>query len=309
MTVSTIYLLRHGHRLAWTLDPMTGTYSSSHAFPTRLPADPPLASHGVRQAMETGSYLSQVLAEDAQSGRLRIYSSLFYRCFETLRPTAEALTTLMRATSNDDHYEHTLPELKVRGESGIGEWFGHAWFKQPSPPSTQQLEAFFPWIDSTYSSRVTPNPYGERIEDLHDRVAKTLSTIVQDVEEEFEKLGKGHEHVTLLICGHAAQIICAGRALTGQVPEDLDEEDFYCYTCGLTKFARRSPSRTAHHDDSLWRTNGGVSGGWDCTLNSDCSHLSQGEERGWHFHGDESFDSYAASADRGVIVCSGESKL
>jgi transcription factor C subunit 7 len=26
--------------------------------------------------------------------------------------------------------------------------------------------------------------------------------------------------------------------------------------------------------------------------NSDCSHLSMGEERGWHFHGDESFDSY-----------------
>lgn len=29
-----------------------------------------------------------------------------------------------------------------------------------------------------------------------------------------------------------------------------------------------------------WRA-GGVAGGWDCLLNSDCNHLEGGEERGW----------------------------
>ncbi len=32
----------------------------------------------------------------------------------------------------------------------------------------------------------------------------------------------------------------------------------------------------------VWRGGLGVSGGWDCTLDSDCSFLSGGEERGWY---------------------------
>lgn len=30
-----------------------------------------------------------------------------------------------------------------------------------------------------------------------------------------------------------------------------------------------------------WRAGKGVAGGWDCVINSDCSHLEGGEERGW----------------------------
>ena len=90
-----------------------------------------------------------------------------------------------------------------------------------------------------------------------------------------------------------------GRALTGRWSGDYDEEDFECFTCGISRFVRRrveeedggEESRQGD-DGSGWRTNGGVGGGWDCVQNSECGHLSQGEERGWHFHGDESFDSY-----------------
>ena len=95
--------------------------------------------------------------------------------------------------------------------------------------------------------------------------------------------------ITVLICGHAAQIIATGRALTGRLPDDLDEDDFQCFTCGLSRFERRGD-----------RTGGvGVGGGFECVLNSDCGHLSTGEERGWSFHGDESFDSYEACQGRG----------
>ena len=278
MPVNEIILLRHGHRLAWILDPTTGKYSSSHPYPTRLPADPPLASHGVRQATETGEHLTKSLFEAAKSDCLRIYSSLFYRCLETLRPTIEKLQKAL------DDADEPKSNINVRGERGMGEWFGHAWFRQPAPASPQRLKKeFFPWVDDTYESLLIPCEHGERIGELHERIARALELVVKDVDEEYGSRGRGDEGVTVLICGHAAQIIAAGRALSGLVPDDYDEEDFKCFTCGISRFARRQPS------DGV-----GVAGGWDCVLNSDCTHLSQGEERGWHFHGDESFDSYGA---------------
>ncbi|RMZ77934.1 hypothetical protein DV738_g4183, partial [Chaetothyriales sp. CBS 135597] len=205
---------------------------SFSGFPTRLPADPPLASHGVRQAEETGVLLAETLYEAAASDRLRIYSSLFYRCLETLRPTVQLLQAKLDASDSDKRRR-----VLVRGERGVGEWFGRAWFTQPSPARPQTLKTdFFPWLDDGYQSLLVPHEKGERIEELHKRVATALELLVTDVEEEFLSQGRGDEDVTVLICGHAAQIIATGRALTGSVPDDYDEEDFRCYTCGISKF-------------------------------------------------------------------------
>ena len=143
MPVSRILLLRHGHRLAWTLDPRTGSYTSSVPFPSKLPADPPLASHGVRQAEETASYLVNNTNDDydnlppnllrvASEQSLLIYSSLFYRCPETLRPVVDALNKALQDTKTQ--------LLKVRGEPGLGEWFGRAPFEQPPPGSGTDAE-------------------------------------------------------------------------------------------------------------------------------------------------------------------------
>ena len=313
MPVVTILLLRHGHRLAWSLDPTTGTYTSSHPFPTRLPADPPLASHGVSQSIETGKHLATQLLPLAREGRLRVYSSLFYRCMQTLRPFVEELNTKLAQEGS------SAAQIKVRGELGVGEWFGHAPFTQPRPATPQRLQQeFFPWVDTTYSSLIVPDEHGERIETLHLRIKHALAAIVQDVNQEFSSQGKGDEEVTILICGHAAQIIASGRALTGWKAAEreeqeggFDEEDFLCFTCGISRFERRlkvgagrgeaEPSeRSKLSADVEAEAEGETNenpGIWTCTQNSDCSHLSTGEERGWKFHGDESFDSYAPVSD------------
>jgi transcription factor C subunit 7 len=284
MGVQTIILLRHGHRLAWTLDPSTGKYTSSHPFPTKLPADPPLASHGVTQAQETGKHLTETLLQTAKEDRLRIYSSLFYRCLETLRPTVDGLN---KALEDSDH-----TKLAVRGERGVSEWFGKAWFDQPVPATPEVLQQWFPWVDQSYRSLVIPERKGERILELHSRIKRALDALITDVDREFEAVGRAQEPVTVLICGHAAQIIATGRALTGDMPEDLDEEDFHCYTCGLSSFERKGNSH-------------GMVGTFDCVINSDCSHLSGGAERGWHFSGDESFDSYEECQSKPVEVHGG----
>ncbi len=186
----------------------------------------------------------------------------------------------------------------MRGERGVGEWFGSAPFEQPAPGGWEGLrDRFFPCLQER-KSRVVPSRYGESIDGLHDRLARALEAIVGEVEREYEEEGRGGEDVTVMICGHAAGIIASGRVLTGRMPEDYEEEDFKCFTCGLSRFVRRDwkPAYVADGDMAQtaenWRISGGVAGGWECLLNSGCEHLSQGEERGWHFQGDESFDSY-----------------
>ena len=98
-----------------------------------------------------------------------------------------------------------------------------------------------------------------------------------------------------IICTHAASMICIGRVLTGKMPSDLTEDDFRCGTCALSRFDRRTgqerqsntavglwndnePDEIPHID---WKEGRGIAGGWDCTVNGDCSHLSGGEERTW----------------------------
>ena len=94
-----------------------------------------------------------------------------------------------------------------------------------------------------------------------------------------------------------------GRVLTGKMPDEVEEDDFKTFTAGITKFKRRETGRDGDTGGKAfknladgdevpyvdWLEQGGVMGGWDCVLNGDCRHLQGGEERGWHFTGDEAF--------------------
>ena len=91
------------------------------------------------------------------------------------------------------------------------------------------------------------------------------------------------------------------------MPEEVGEEDFRCFTCGVSKFVRRDqaerddaageresevedgeekegkwdPQHPSQTPEVQWRDGKGVGGGWTCEANSDCSFLENGEERGW----------------------------
>lgn len=107
----------------------------------------------------------------------------------------------------------------------------------------------------------------------------------------------------ILIISHAAPLIAIGRALTGNMPDDPDVEDFNVFTAGLSRFVRRKDdgigieagngekadaalapgTKILRPETSIpdWRGGNGVGGGWDCVVNGDCSFLSGGAERGW----------------------------
>lgn len=261
------------------MDPNTGTYYTNLPTPTGIASDPALAAKGVDQAKELASQLTNI-----QPPIDVVYSSPFYRCLQTLAPTVSALN---EKRAEDD-------KILINAENGLGEFYGLARFDHPSPATLDVLLEHFPdHLNKDYTDKVTirPSVNGESLEALHDRIAYALHHVIKRLDED----PQGPK--TLLICTHAASMICIGRALTGVMPEDMGEDDFKCFTCALSKFTRRQkptesgdnksqeiqawdPAQPDTVPDVKWKING-VQGGWDCKLNGDCSFLSQGEERGW----------------------------
>ncbi|KAI9795522.1 MAG: hypothetical protein M1833_006993 [Piccolia ochrophora] len=244
-------------RSNWVVDPHTGTYDATIRSPTGIASDPPLAGHGEEQARQLARH---VLTLDPPVDR--IYSSPWYRCLQTLQPLMGALDE-----------RGCAEQCEVRGEHGLGEWYGSASFSHPSPASRSLLASLFPFYSVTYQPVTHPSTTGETIRQLHDRVAQTLSGMITRLDEE-----PGGPKAVLL-CTHAATLIAMGRVLTGHMPADLGEPDFKPFTCGLSKFVRRSRGNYAE-EPGEWKGKG-VAGGWDCVLNGDCHFLTGGEERGW----------------------------
>lgn len=186
-----------------------------------------------------------------------VYSSPYYRCLQTISPFVE----LKRASQ-----EPASASSWIRPEHGIREWFGSAPWDHPVPASLKVLKGMFPACCDGYVSAKTPSSKGETLAQLYERVATTLRTLIERSDAE------GHR--AIVICSHAATIISIGRVLTGRVPSDPEVDDFKAFTCGLSVYRRQrgdnvtDPSRVAL-------------GGWECELNSDCSFLSNGAERGW----------------------------
>ncbi|CAL5866888.1 uncharacterized protein PFLUO_LOCUS1099 [Penicillium psychrofluorescens] len=220
--------------------------------------------------------------------------------------------------------------LDVRLENGLGEWFGPTtFFEHPSHPTPAEIHQHFPTLvhhpeKETYKPLLYPSTRGETIMQLHNRLATALEGIIADVDAEITAVEadlppQKRTNKSLLICSHAAPLIAMGRALTGCMPEDSSVEDFAVFTAGLSTFRRRGggididTGKSGHtqrgeegEEGDLaggtnifrgsprvpnWVNGRGVGGGWDCVSNGDCSFLSGGAERGWHFNGEEGFDT------------------
>ncbi|KAK3678763.1 C6 zinc cluster transcription factor-like protein [Recurvomyces mirabilis] len=293
MVLEKIYVVRHGFRSNWVVDPNTGTYSSNITSPTGIPSDPALASYGVKQAEQLGEHLSNL-----QPPVDIIFSSPFYRCIQTLVPftTSEAARDKAQSLKAGNHTSET--KVRVNIEPGLGEFYGLARFDHPSPATLKVLNTHFPNLQATENPIIVPSTKGESIPQLHDRIAYCLHSLIATI----DAMPDGPK--ALLICTHAASMIAIGRALTGRMPDDECEEDFKCFTCSFSQFSRKEGGKMAGvADDSLsvseavekwdpnnadevpdigWR-NKGIQGGWKIEVNGDCSFLENGEERGWDF--------------------------
>ncbi|RPB06212.1 phosphoglycerate mutase-like protein [Choiromyces venosus 120613-1] len=278
--LDTIYVTRHGFRSNWVTDNL-GSYSAMITSPTGIPSDPPLAAHGAEQAKELMAHLVKL---DPKVDR--IYSSPFYRCLETINPTAEAL------------------DLGILADNGVGEWYGVARFNHPSPASPELLHTFFPRVSLNHVPTIIPSTKGETIAQIHDRTAYALARIIADIDRGWAEEGSGPK--AIIICSHAATNIAAGRALVGD-----ENFDVKTGTCSLSTYRRRAvptnptivplPSDEFPIPDTAWRGGNGVGGGWDNVINGDCTFLKDGEERNWWFSHDEAWDSAIVKPKIGEI--------
>ncbi|KJZ78942.1 hypothetical protein HIM_01715 [Hirsutella minnesotensis 3608] len=303
MPLEKIYVIRHGFRSNWLVDPATGTYSAYIPSPTGIPADPALTSHGVSQAKELGQHL-MTLDPPIEA----VYSSPFYRCLQTLGPYMQLRQEMLQQQQPQqsqlglDHpRSETRGSASIRLEHGIREWFGSAPFDHPQPATDEVLSSLFPSIDQQYVPIIVPSQRGETLAQLQERVAIALRGIIEQCDKEDVR--------RVVLCTHAAVIIVLGRILTGNIPESIDIEDFHAYTCGLSVFQRVSAAESPEWESKVSASvspdvTAHLIGGWHCELNSDCSFLSGGQERGWKFTGDESFPG-TQSLSQGDI----ESKL
>ncbi|KAF2750475.1 phosphoglycerate mutase family protein [Sporormia fimetaria CBS 119925] len=253
--LETIYVVRHAFRSSFSVNPQTGVYTASPLPPTGIPTDAPLTAYGVEQSEELAKHLLSINPPID-----RIYSSPFYRCLQTVKPTASRLFAEGKGGG------------KIRIEHGLGEFYGKAHFKHPTPPDLAMLNGHFQDLDAEYVSGHVPHVNGEMIAELHERVKNAIMHIIETLDQDPE----GPK--TVLICTHAAIMICLGRVLTGKMPEDPDEDDFQCYTASLSTFKRKSPATVAS---------------WECTGNAETHFLKNGGERGWHFNGEESFIDFS----------------
>jgi transcription factor C subunit 7 len=259
----------------------------------------PLTAHGVEQARELAAHLDG-LAPPIE----RVYSSPYYRCLQTVEPfvrqrvaaraaAAAAATGSGSGSDGDGDGER----LRIRPETGLAEWYGSAPFEQPRPAPVDRLRPLFPGLLAGDHAPLLDVPRrGETMAQLHARVALALGRIVDQGDAEGVR--------AVLLCSHAAAIIAMGRVLTGRMPPDPDEDDFRAFTCGLSMYRRRrvggtsassaaalvatgnetrgsSAASAKEEEAESWRDGRGVRGGWDVLLNSDCSFLTGGEERGW----------------------------
>lgn len=313
-----------------------------------------MTAYGVQQARELAALASEIVPPV-----IRIYSSPYYRCLQTIEPFASR-----------------LPQIPLVLDPGLGEWYGTAPWEQPKPAPYTQVSRLFPKLDTRpfsvpYSNEaekmqmlqeyqdqlrrlelqnrarikksnykrtptaharakkhpdialkeyqkqleqfeqqsrrraddfptvepprsapphsILPAPWGESSTALHDRVAYALDRIIDTNDR---MLASDPEPRSIVITSHAAPIIAMGRALTGNMPDDISEKDFCTNCAGVTKFERRPgweqrrPTSGISWEDGdetpdiKWR-GFGVGGGWDCTQNSDASHLSGGGDRDW----------------------------
>lgn len=311
-------MTRHGFRSPWSVDPSTGNYTASIRSPTKLPTDPALASHGVEQANELATHLLDVNPPIEQ-----VYSSPYYRCMQTIQPFVRSLRRI-QTQSFGNVSAKSPPGIRV--ELGLSEWYGLAPFEHPSSAPLDELQSFFPEIDVDYTSSLAPSRHGESLPQLHDRVAKVIDLIIRRSDREGHKAVLVCTHAAVVIalgrvltgqmetdfgaftCGLSKYKRQASNNV--QVPVDSGNKAGTKATVPVfggerkIKETRSQVQPQLDHagdadpypHDSRWPDVGspriseiGLYGGWTCELDSDCSFLSGGEERGWKFSGDESF--------------------
>lgn len=247
MTLKTIYIARHGYRSNWL--PLAEQLPS----PTGIDSDPPLAPHGVDQAEQLASYIVNSLPKENLPVPEVVFSSPFYRCAETVDPTAKALG------------------VKIHPERGIGEWFKPGRPIIPVPADHKVLSTFFSSVPENMEwewDTVVPSLKGETEDQIFKRCQMFWEKFIPKFEKEYPDVE------CILMVTHAATKIALGMSLMGYkgVRDFLEEKDN-----GDGKTTRIGGSTCSLDGYKL------VGDNWRMFMNAETKYLKHGAEMNWHF--------------------------
>jgi transcription factor C subunit 7 len=250
MTLKTVYIVRHGYRSNWLpldqqIAPLTG-----------IDSDPPLAPHGITQANELANYLTNDLLQEGLPIPEMIFSSPFYRCIETIHPTAEKLN------------------LIIHPERGIGEWFKPHRKIIPLPVDNKILHKFFNTVPEQMEwewDTVIPSNLGETEDQIFKRCKEFWLKFIPKFELKYPEIE------SIVFITHAATKIALGMSLTGysSVRDFLIEKD------GGDGKTTRIGGSTCSVD--IYQLENSTQNIWKLLINSETKFLSHGDEMNWHF--------------------------
>lgn len=247
MALSTVYIVRHGYRSNWL------PLEQQVPPPTGVDSDPPLAPHGINQSKELAKFLTEDLQEIGLPTPELVFSSPFYRCVETITPTADAL------------------DLQINIDRGLGEWFKPNRSTIPIPANSEQMHKFFKRVPSKMVwawDTVIPSVAGETEEAIFNRCKTFWSEFIPKLQSQYPEIK------SIIIVTHAATKIALGMSLMGYSsnrdvlhPKDKGDGE-------TTRLGGSTCSVDAYQltDDD-----------WRLALNSETKFMKNGAEMEWHF--------------------------
>lgn len=247
MVLSTVYIVRHGYRSNWL------PLEQQVPPPTGVDSDPPLAPHGIQQSKELSEYLTKDLPRDGLPTPQMVFSSPFYRCVETITPTADAL------------------DLQINIDRGLGEWFKPNRSTIPIPANSKQMNKFFNRVPNPMVwdwDTIIPSVAGETEEAIFKRCKRFWSEFIPKFQKQYPEIS------TIIIVTHAATKISLGMSLMGYSSnrDFLGPKDK-----GDGKTTRIGGSTCSVDGYQLVKKN------WNMFLNSETKFMKNGAEMEWHY--------------------------
>lgn len=244
MAIETIYIARHGYRSNWLPH---GPYPPP---PTGVENDVPLAEHGLEQAEELGKYMLNEIKVKPEI----LFSSPFYRCLQTIKPTKQNL------------------DLPLYVDRGLGEWFKPDRGEISIPVANNVITKFFPnLIEVDWEDTNIPSAKGETEEDIFKRCHEFWPIFIKHVEERFPEVK------TIMLITHAATKAALGSNLLKHTnaiqPIDKEGNLIRNGSCSLDRYncVKNNDSESFYDRD------------WSITMNGNTSFLNKGEEMNWDF--------------------------
>lgn len=172
--VATVVVARHGERLDYQMRDAGENWTAS----AERPWDPPLTSHGQKQAQLLGRHLHKVLLQMQAPKISKVYASPFLRCRQTAAGVVRGRDSMRRSEASLGYYSV---------EPGLAESLNESWYRSWALPGA----------DGTWGYKVDGKPEYDPAT-LHPAASKPVQDLLSIPEDDpMRKDTPPHTNITI----------------------------------------------------------------------------------------------------------------